>query len=112
MSASLNKVQLIGNLGSTPEIRLTQSQKKVAVVSLATTRSFRNDRDQRIEETEWHRVTFFGRLAEIVEQYATTGSQIYVEGRLKTDSWQDKDGITRYSTQIIADSLLLLGKVR
>lgn len=112
MSASLNKVQLIGNLGSTPDIRMTQSQKKVAVVSLATTRSFRNDRDQRIEETEWHRVTFFGRLAEIVEQYTATGSQIYVEGRLKTDSWQDKDGITRYSTQIIADSLLLLGKVR
>lgn len=108
--ASVNKVTLIGNLGRDPEVRYQPSGDAVANVALATSRSWKDKQSgEKREETEWHRVTFFGRLAEVVGEYAKKGSSIYVEGRLKTDKWTDKDGTDRYTTSIIADDLKLLG---
>lgn len=107
--ASINKVILIGHIGQPPDIRLLPSGKKVCTISLATSRTFKNEQNQKVEETTWHRVTFFGRVAEIIEQYTGTGSQIYVEGRIKNDKWEDQNGQTRYSTQIIGETLQLLG---
>ena len=107
--ASVNKVILIGNLGNDPDVTVTKGDMKVAKLSIATTMVRRNDHGDRIESTEWHRVTFFGRMAEICEQYLVRGSSCYVEGRLKTDHWEDQNGQTRYSTQIIGETLQLLG---
>lgn len=108
--ASVNKVILIGNLGRDPEVRYTPSGSAVCNVSLATTRNWKNkDSGERQEETEWHRVVFYDRLAEIAGEYLKKGRSVYVEGRLKTRKWQDKDGVEKYTTEIIADQMQLLG---
>lgn len=107
--ASVNKVILIGNLGQAPDVRMTHSNMKVAEISIATTRRFTRN-DERVEQTQWHTVTLWGRLAEIVEKYTGKGSSVYIEGRLETDKWQDQNGQTRYTTKIIAESVQLLDK--
>lgn len=109
MSRSLNKVMLIGNLGSDPEIRTTSSGTMVAKVSLATNRTFQDRTGQQQERTEWHRLTFFGKLAEIVEQYVTKGDRLYVEGRLEYSQTQDEQGGTRYWTDIVVTDMVMLG---
>ena len=110
MARGLNKVMLIGNLGADPEIRYTAGGAAVANVRLATADSWRDkDSGETQERTEWHRVVFFGRLAEIVEQYVKKGSQIYIEGRLQTRKWQDKEGNEKFSTEIVASEMQMLG---
>ena len=108
--ASINKVIIVGNLGRDPESRYSPNGEQVTRVSIATTDS-RKDRQtgERIENTEWHRVVFFGKLAEIAGQYLKKGSQVYVEGRLRTSKYTGKDGIERYSTDIIAEQMQMLG---
>ncbi len=110
MARGLNKVMLIGNLGADPEVRYTTSGSAVANLRLATAESWRDKEtgDQQ-ERTEWHNVVFFGRLAEIVSEYLKKGSQIYVEGRLQTRKWQDRDGNDRYTTEIVANDMQMLG---
>ena len=108
--ASINKVILIGNLGRDPEVRYTPSGAAVCNLRLATTRNWKNrDTGERQEETEWHRVVFNDRLAEIVGEYVKKGRPLYVEGRLKTRKWQDKEGRDTYTTEIIAQEMQLLG---
>lgn len=109
MSRSLNKVMLIGNLGSDPEIRTTSSGTMVAKVSLATNRTFQDRTGQQQERTEWHRLTFFGKLAEIVEQYVTKGDRLYAEGRLEYSQTEDEKGGTRYWTDIVVTDMVMLG---
>lgn len=105
----MNKVMLIGNLGFDPEIRLTQTGTTVATIRLATSRRWKDKQTgERKEETEWHRVVFFNRQAEIVRDYLKKGSQIYVEGRLQTRKWQAENGEDRYSTEIIAEEMQML----
>jgi single-strand DNA-binding protein len=110
MARSLNKVMLIGNLGSDPEIRTTPSGLKVAKLSLATNRTFQDRSGQQQEKTEWHRLTFFGRLADIVEQYVTKGDRLYVEGRIEYSQTQDDQGGTRYWTDIVVSEMVMLGQ--
>jgi single-strand DNA-binding protein len=108
--ASVNKVILIGNLGRDPEVRYTPSGSAVCNISLATTRNWKNrDSGERQEETEWHRVVFYDRLAEIAGEYLKKGRPVFVEGRLKTRKWADKDGKDQYTTEVIADQMQLLG---
>ncbi len=109
--AGINKVILIGNLGRDPELRYTQSGSAVANLALATTRSYTNSRtNERVEETEWHRVVVWGKQAEFCNQYLSKGRQVYIEGRLQTRNYEDKDGIKRYSTEIVADTVQFLGR--
>ena len=106
---SVNKVILLGNLGADPELRRTQSGQQVATLRLATNESW-NDRDgNRQERTEWHRIIAWARLAEIAGEYLKKGRQIYVEGRIQTRQWQDQQGQTRYTTEIIAQNFVMLG---
>ena len=108
--ASVNKVHLLGNIGRDPEVKHTPSGSAVCVLSIATSRSWKNkDTGEKQEETEWSRVVFYDRLAEIVGEYCQKGKPIYVEGRLKTRKWFDKENIERYTTEIIATELQLLG---
>ncbi|MGD9603489.1 MAG: single-stranded DNA-binding protein [Gammaproteobacteria bacterium] len=110
MARGINKVMLIGNLGADPEIRYTAGGSAIANLRLATAESWRDkETGEQQERTEWHRVVFFGRLAEIAGEYLKKGSQIYVEGRLQTRKWQDKDGSDRYSTEIVANEMQMLG---
>jgi single-strand DNA-binding protein len=110
MARGVNKVILIGNLGNDPDVRYTASGAAVANISLATAESWRDkESGEQQERTEWHRIVFFGRLAEIVAEYLKKGSQIYVEGRLQTRKWQDKEGKDRYSTEIVANEMQMLG---
>ena len=107
--ASVNKVILIGNLGRGPEVRYTPNGSAVCNISLATTRNWKNrDTGERQEETEWHRVVFYDRLAEIAGEYLKKGKPVYVEGRLKTRKWQGQDGKDNYTTEIIAEQVQLL----
>ena len=110
MARGVNKVTLIGNLGADPEVRYTAGGSAVANVRLATAESWRDKEtgDQQ-ERTEWHRVVFFSRLAEIVGEYLKKGSQVYIEGRLQTRKWQDRDGNDRYTTEIVANEMQMLG---
>ena len=110
MSRSLNKVMLIGNVGSEPEVRTTASGTKVAKVSLATNRTFTDRSGQRQEKTEWHRLTFWDRLAELVEQYVHKGDRLYVEGRIEYSQTEDGQGGTRYWTDIVVQDMVLLGQ--
>lgn len=112
MSRSLNKVMLIGNLGADPEIRTTSTGTMVGKVSLATNRTFQDRSGQQQERTEWHRLTFFGRLAEIVEQYVSKGDRLYVEGRIEYSQTQDEQGGTRYWTDIVVTDMVMLGSGR
>jgi single-strand DNA-binding protein len=108
--ASVNKVILIGNLGADPEVRYLPSGDAVANIRLATTDRYKDKTSGEFKEmTEWHRVTFFGRLAEIVNEYLKKGSPLYIEGRLRTRKYQGPDGQDRYSTEIIADQMQMLG---
>ena len=108
--ASVNKVILIGNLGRDPEVRYMPSGSAMCTVGIATTRSWKNkDSGERQEETEWHRVVFFDRLAEIAGEYLKKGKSVYVEGRLKTRKWTDKDGVEKYTTEIVAQEMTMLG---
>lgn len=106
----LNKVTLIGNLGQDPDARTSPNGMTVVRISLATTRRWTDRQTQeRKEATEWHRVVFFNRLAEVVQQYLRKGSQVYIEGRIQTQKYQGKDGQDRYSTDIIAEQMQMLG---
>lgn len=107
--ASVNKVVLVGNLGRDPETRYGQDGAAIANVSIATSRKYKDAAGQQHEETEWHRVVFFGRLAAIAAEYLRKGRAVYVEGRLKTRKWTDKEGNDRYSTEIVAENMQLLG---
>ena len=107
--ASVNKVILVGNLGRDPEVRYLPSGDPVANVTIATSSRYKSKSGEMVEETEWHRVTFFGRLAEIVSQYLKKGRSIYVEGRIKTRKYTDKDGQEKYATDIIASEMQMLG---
>ena len=109
MRRSLNKVMLIGNVGSDPEVRATASGARVAKVSIATNRSFQDRTGQQQERTEWHRLTFFGRLADIVEQYVKKGDRLYAEGRIEYSQTQDDQGNTRYWTDIVVNEMVMLG---
>ena len=107
--ASVNKVILIGNLGRDPETRYMPDGGAVTNVSIATTETWKDKNGEKQEKTEWHRVAFFGKLAEIAGEYLKKGSQVYVEGRLQTRKWQDKDGQDKYTTEIVADRMQMLG---
>jgi single-strand DNA-binding protein len=109
--ASLNKVMLIGNLGQDPEIRYTQSGQAVANFSVATTDRWTNKQSGNPEErTEWHRVVVWAKLAELCREYLSKGRSVYIEGRLQTRSWEDKDGNKRYTTEIVAQTVQFLGR--
>jgi single-strand DNA-binding protein len=108
--ASVNKVILIGNLGRDPEVRYAPSGSAIANVTIATSRQWKNkDSGERQEETEWHRVVFYDRLAEIAGEYLKKGKSVYIEGRLKTRKWTDKDGVEKFTTEIIANEMTMLG---
>ena len=107
--ASVNKVILIGNLGRDPETRYMPDGGAITNISVATTDTWKDKQGEKQEKTEWHRVAFFGRLAEIAGEYLKKGSQVYVEGRLQTRKWQDKDGNDKYTTEIVADRMQMLG---
>ncbi|QSN61574.1 MULTISPECIES: single-stranded DNA-binding protein [unclassified Caballeronia] len=108
--ASVNKVILVGNLGADPETRYLPSGDAVANIRLATTDRYKDKASGEMKElTEWHRVAFFGRLAEIVNEYLKKGSSVYIEGRIRTRKWTDQSGQERYSTEIVADQMQMLG---
>ena len=107
--ASVNKVILVGNLGRDPEIRYLPSGEPVANITIATSSKYKGKTGEMVEETEWHRVTFFGKLADIVGQYLKKGRPVYVEGRIKTRKYTDKDGVEKFATDIIASEMQLLG---
>lgn len=110
MARGVNKVILVGNLGRDPEVRYAPNGQAVANVTLATSESWKDkNTGEKQERTEWHRVVFFGRLAEIAGEYLKKGAQVYVEGRLQTRKWQDKDGVDRYTTEIVANEMQMLG---
>ncbi|HYD94260.1 MAG TPA: single-stranded DNA-binding protein [Noviherbaspirillum sp.] len=108
--ASVNKVIIVGNLGRDPETRYMPNGDAVTNIAVATTESWKDkNTGEKKELTEWHRITFYRKLAEIAGQYLKKGSQVYVEGRLQTRKWTDKDGVERYTTEIIADTMQMLG---
>lgn len=107
---SLNKVMLIGRLGKDPEVRYMPNGEAVCNVSLATSENWKDKAGEKQEKTEWHNLTFFRRLAEIAGEYLKKGSQVYVEGKLQTRKWEDKEGVTRYTTEVLVNELHMLGK--
>jgi single-strand DNA-binding protein len=107
--ASVNKVILVGNLGRDPETRYTTGGDAVTNIRVATTDTWKDKNGDKQEKTEWHTVVFFGRQAEIAGEYLKKGRQVYVEGRLQTRKWQDKEGQDRYTTEIVADRMQMLG---
>jgi len=107
---SVNKAILVGNLGKDPEVRRAQSGTAVANFTLATNESWNNKDGQREERTEWHRVVVFGKLAEICEKYLQKGKQVYIEGRIQTRSWEDREGNKRYTTEIVASNMVMLSR--
>ena len=108
--ASVNKVIVVGNLGADPETRYLPSGEAVTNIRVATTDKWKDKASGEMKEaTEWHRISFFGRLAEIAGEYLKKGSQVYIEGRIRTRKYQDKDGVERYSTEIIGDRMQMLG---
>jgi single-strand DNA-binding protein len=107
--AGINKVILVGNLGKDPEVRAVGTDKKVASFSLATTESYKNKSGERVDQTEWHNIVFWGPIVDVIERYLRKGSQIYVEGKIRTRSYDDKDGIKKYITEIVGDTMTMLG---
>ena len=107
--ASINKVILIGNLGADPETRYTASNEAVTNIRIATTEQWKDKSGEKQERTEWHTVVFFGKLAEIAGEYLKKGRQVYVEGSLRTRKWQDKSGNDRYTTEVVASDMKMLG---
>jgi single-strand DNA-binding protein len=110
MNAMKNKVQLIGNVGNEPEVKTFGEGKKVANITIATNDYYINDKGDKVEQTEWHRVTAWGKVADIIEKYVTKGKEICIEGKLTHRSYDDKDGNKRYITEVVANDILLLGK--
>jgi single-strand DNA-binding protein len=107
--ASVNKAIVLGNLGRDPELRHTQSGKAVCQLNVATTETWNDQSGERQEKTEWHRIVVWGRQAENCDKYLSKGRSVYVEGRIQTRKWQDKDGADRYSTEIVADRVQFIG---
>lgn len=107
--SSLNKAMIIGRLGRDPEVRYTQSNTAVATLSIATSERYKDKQGELRENTEWHRVVAWDRLAEICQQYLKKGDQVYIEGPIQTRQWEDKDGQTRYTTEIKAREMTMLG---
>ncbi|WP_035653503.1 MULTISPECIES: single-stranded DNA-binding protein [unclassified Flavobacterium] len=105
-----NRVQLIGNVGGEPEIRTLETGKKVAHLTIATNDYYKNDKGEKVQQTEWHRVTAWGKVAEIIEKYVVKGKEIAVEGKLTHRSYDDKNGEKRYVTEVIVNDILLLSK--
>ena len=108
--AGVNKVILIGNLGKDPEVRYLDSGVAVANFSLATTESYKNKEGERVSQTEWHNVVLWRGLAEVAEKWLKKGSSVYIEGKIRSRKWEDKEGNTRYTTEILADNMTMLGK--
>ena len=109
MNTLRNQVQLIGNLGNDPEIITYDNNKKMAKISLATNESYTNAKGEKIENTQWHKVVFFGKIVEVVEQYLQKGKEVLISGKITYSEYTDKEGNKRYSTEIVANDLLLLG---
>ncbi len=110
MARGINKVIIVGNLGNDPDVKYTQSGSTITTISVATTEAWKDKQTgQQQERTEWHRVKFFGRLAEIAGEYLKKGRQVYVEGSLRTDKYTGKDGVERYTTDIIASEMQMMG---
>jgi single-strand DNA-binding protein len=107
--AGVNKVILVGHLGKDPEIRSISNERKVAKFTLATTESYKDNTGQRVESTEWHNIEFWGPIADVIERFLKKGSQVYVEGRIRTRSYDDKEGIKRYVTEIVGQNMTMLG---
>ncbi len=107
--AGVNKVILVGNLGKDPEVRYLEGGTAVANFTVATSETYKDKNGNKIEQTEWHNVVVWRGLAEIAEKYLRKGNQVYIEGRLRTRAWDDKDGVKRYTTEIIADNMTMLG---
>lgn len=113
MARGVNKVILVGNLGHDPEIRYTNAGAPITSISIATSESWKDkESGEKMERTEWHRVKFFGRLAEIAGEYLTKGRQVYIEGSLRTNKYTDKDGVEKYSTEVIANEMQMLGSMQ
>ena len=108
--SGVNKVILLGNLGKDPEVRYLDNGVAVANISLATTENYKNKQGERVSQTEWHNVVFWRGLAEVAEKYLKKGDSIYLEGKIRTRKWEDKEGNTRYSTEVLADNMTMLGK--
>lgn len=108
--SGVNKVILLGNLGKDPEVRYLDNGVAVANFSLATTENYKNKQGERVSQTEWHNVVFWRGLAEVAEKYLKKGDSIYLEGKIRTRKWEDKEGNTRYSTGVLADNMTMLGK--
>ncbi len=107
--AGVNKVILVGNLGKDPEVRYLDNGVAVANFSLATTENYKNKAGERVSQTEWHNVVLWRGLAEVAEKYLKKGASVYIEGKIKTRKWEDKEGNTRYNTEILADNMTMLG---
>jgi single-strand DNA-binding protein len=110
MNALRNKVQLIGNVGNEPEIKIIEGGKKVAKFTIATNEIYYNDKNEKVTDTQWHNVSAWGKVAEIIESFVTKGKEIALEGKLTHRSYDDKEGIKRYYTEVVANEVLLLGK--
>ena len=110
MNALRNKVQLIGHVGNDPEIKNFEGGRKLANITLATSESYKNDKGEKVDETQWHRVVAWGKTAEIFEKYVIKGKEIAVEGKLTHRSYDDKNGDKRYITEVVVNEVLLLGK--
>ena len=108
--AGVNKVILVGNLGKDPEVRYLDNGVAVANFSLATTESYKNKQGERVSQTEWHNIVLWRGLAEVAEKYLKKGSSVYVEGKIKNRKWEDKEGNTRYSVEVVADNMTMLSK--
>jgi len=109
MNTLRNKVQLIGNLGNDPEIITMDSGKKLAKFSVATNETYKNAEGERVTDTQWHNVIAWGKTADIIESYVTKGKEVAIEGKLTNRSWEDKEGVKRYTTEVVCNELLMLG---
>jgi len=110
MNTLRNKVQLIGNLGNDPEIINLESGKTLAKFAIATNESYKNAQGEKVTDTQWHNIVAWGKTAEIDEKYVGKGKEVAIEGKLTTRSWEDKDGMKRYTTEVVCSELLMLGK--
>jgi single-strand DNA-binding protein len=110
MNAMKNRVQLIGHVGNDPEIKTFEGGKVLANLTIATNDSYKNDKGEKVEQTEWHKVVAWGKTAEIIEKYVTKGKEIAIDGKLTHRSYEDKNGEKRYVTEVVANEVLLLGK--
>ncbi|MDR6764092.1 single-strand DNA-binding protein [Flavobacterium sp. 2755] len=110
MNAMKNRVQLIGNVGQNPEIKTLENGRKLAYLSIATNETYKNDKGEKVEQTEWHRVTAWGKTAEIIEKFVVKGKEVAVDGKLTHRSYDDKNGEKRYVTEVVVNEILLLSK--